>query len=171
MKLIFSITTTTIAAILLGSLIIISLGSCIQLDIHLKLRPSSCLYQIALKANDELLQQSPTTECISFHNDNATGITGSLPHVTLYLSDFQNDSLSNITYVLKHLISKRHICQPAASAGPPPPSVDIDHVMIQGSYSMYHISKTYFLQHLSDTIVMNSHSFYNTKSNNTRMGL
>lgn len=131
-----------------------SLGSCIQLDIHLKLRPYSCLYQIAHAANDELVQQSPTTESITFQNDT------SIPHITLYLSDFQKNKLSNITDTLTHLISKRDICQPRISrSSDSPRRIDIDHVMIQGPYSMYHISKTYFLQHLSDTIVMNTNSF------------
>mmetsp|Transcript_12765 Transcript_12765/g.23942 ORF Transcript_12765/g.23942 Transcript_12765/m.23942 type:complete len:289 (-) Transcript_12765:132-998(-) len=130
-----------------------SLGSCIQLDIHLKLRPCSCLYQIAHAANDELVQQSPTTESISFQNDTR------LPHITLYLSDFQKNELSNIADTLTRLISKRDICQPRISNSDSPRRIDIDHVMIQGPYSMYHISKTYLLQHVSDTIVMNTNSF------------
>jgi hypothetical protein len=101
---------------------------------------------------------------ISFQNDT------SLPHITLYLSDFQKNALSKITDTLTHLISKRVLCCQEPRRGimssstnstttSRSRSVDIDHVMIQGPYSMYHISKTYFLQHLSDTIVMNSNPF------------
>jgi hypothetical protein len=106
-------------------------ANALQLDIHLKLRSSSCLYQTAKIANQNLHLDS-STEAISFED--------SLPHVTLYLTDFRNDTILDLIDTLHHLELDHQL-------------VDINNVMVHGAYSMYSIQKTSSMQDLSDSIV------------------
>ncbi len=63
----------------------------VQLDIHLKLSPSGCLYQKAVTCNERLHEYSSKKNCT---DDDVCGdselvnFNHTLPHITLYLTDF-----------------------------------------------------------------------------------
>jgi hypothetical protein len=124
---------------ILALILIISVTKALELDIHLKLETSSCLFQTALEANQNLHTQS-STEQISFHN--------TLPHVTLYLTKFDDESIDQLMDTLKHLKLAEQVIE-----------IEIDGVNANGAYAMYHILNHDSIQSLSDTIVESTKSF------------
>ena len=142
-------------------LITLSTTSCaIQLDLHLKLSSKSCLYQTALAANQNLHKQS-SSELISFNDTSPTTTTttttgglrvpvATLPHVTLYLTDFRNDSIAEVIKSLQGLNNLNIV------------NVESSDPIVNGPYAMYSIltsTTSPALQSLSDTIVQHTSQY------------
>ena len=115
----------------------LTLTHAMQLDIHLKLRASSCLYQTANIANTKLHEKS-NTEQISFNQ--------TLPHVTLYLTEFDNNNITDLVETLKSSDLTRQL-------------VEIDDVMVNSAYAMYHVNNNPSIHQISDTIVQLAKEF------------
>ena len=108
-------------------------SNALQLDIHLKLQPTSCLHRTATIANQNLHQHS-SFEKINFHI--------SQPHITLYLTEFRHDSINTLVDGLYKLDLNHQL-------------VDINDTMVSGAYATYSVQNTRSLQQLSDEIVRN----------------
>ncbi len=138
----------SIPSLLLAALLLVHFCSnsvhvaeAIELDIHLKLEQPSCLYETALEANQNLHHKS-STEQISFTGGKA------FPHVTLYLTHFQDDKMDELMQRLKSLNQRL-----------PEQRIKIDGVHVNSAYAMYHALSTESLQLLSDTIVESTMDF------------
>lgn len=116
----------------------LTLSTSIQLDIHLVLEPNKCLSNTANEANLHLQNQS-SSEQISFDK--------SLPHVTLYLTDFQSEFIPDLISTLRQSLNSTQLI------------VEISNVMVNGAYSMYQIENTSGMQTLSDSIVQSTKEF------------
>ena len=116
----------------------LTLSTSIQLDIHLVLEPNKCLSNTANEANLHLQNQS-SSEQISFDK--------SLPHVTLYLTDFQSEFIPDLISTLRQSLNSTQLI------------VEISNVFVNGAYSMYQIENTNGMQTLSDSIVQSTKEF------------
>ena len=116
----------------------LTLSTSIQLDIHLVIESNTCLSNTANEANHHLMNHS-SSEKISFDK--------SLPHVTLYLTDFQTESIPNLFSTLRQSLNSTQLI------------VEISNVMVNGAYSMYQIENTNVMQMLSDSIVQSTKEF------------
>lgn len=117
----------------------LTLSTSIQLDIHLVLESNTCLSNTANEANHHLMNHS-SSEKISFDKS-------LLPHVTLYLTDFQTESIPNLFSTLRQSLNSTQLI------------VEISNVMVNGAYSMYQIENTNGMQMLSDSIVQSTKEF------------
>ena len=104
-----------------------------QLDIHLTL--NSCLHLHSLKANESLRRSFNKTEQINFE-------TTAIPHITLYLTEFQEGVQDDIIQILENLIHKSPI------------RISSNELIINGAYAMYGIENTVALKSLSNSIVL-----------------
>ena len=116
---------------------IITHTNAIELDIHLKLESDTCLYKLAVDANQELHHYS-SSEQMSFRR--------TLPHISLYLTNFEDESIAQLMDTLEQLDLVA-------------PSVEMDGVTVNGDYSMYSVQNNHSLLSLSNAIVEKLHRF------------
>jgi 2'-5' RNA ligase len=93
------------------------------------------MYHHSLKANESLRRSFNKTEQINFE-------TTSIPHITLYLTEFQEDVQDEIIQILENRIHKSPI------------RISSKELIINGAYAMYGIENTVALKSLSDNIVL-----------------
>jgi 2'-5' RNA ligase len=97
---------------------------------------NSCMYHHSLKANESLRRSFNNTEQINFQ-------TTSIPHVTLYLTEFQDGVQDEIIQMLGNLFENKS-----------PIRISSTELVINGAYAMYGIENTAILKTLSDDIVL-----------------
>ncbi|KYQ90872.1 hypothetical protein DLAC_07743 [Tieghemostelium lacteum] len=114
----------------------------IQLDIHLNLDPVT--YELAIEYNQQVNTLAP--------NDQIFLGKISIPHVTLYLTDFQNDSIPYLQEVILNnidILSKvGESCQ-----------VEMTNIMVSAQYGMWNATVLPCLQYLSDFVVNNTYQY------------
>lgn len=164
----------------------ITKSNAIQLDIHLPLiaNKTSCIYELVTEANSQLNQFSVshhTNEQINFnydsdHND-LNNTTTQIPHVTLFLTDFDlgddkskaqankmsNDKQKMNQNLLKEFIKtlQTSICREMKKQRDDAYyyNIEISAPIIRSFYAMYETKVTENIQHLSDVIVNTTQRF------------
>lgn len=105
-----------------------------QLDVHLTL--NDCLQHHAIASNEKLRSNFNITERISFDSS-------SIPHITLYLTDFKDGMEDKIVLTLKNMMQNNARFR-----------ISSNELMINGPYAMYNIEKNESIQALSNHIVL-----------------
>jgi len=114
----------------------------ISLDIHLQLDQPT--FNLAVHYNQMVNKLAP-------HNQVFLG-TESLPHITLYLTDFQDTQVSNIQQSVENVFP---LLQQEANNC----LVNLNFINVTGQYGMWNVELNQCLQSLSDIIVNNTYQF------------
>ncbi|KAF2076251.1 hypothetical protein CYY_002429 [Polysphondylium violaceum] len=128
-------------ALLLLILVVASVNS-ISLDIHLQLDQAT--YDLAVYYNQQVNKLAPNNQVFLG--------TESLPHITLYLTDFQENQVQNIQQSIEKVFP---VLQQVAQDC----NVELNFINVTGQYGMWNVKLNSCLQTLSDVIVDNTYQF------------
>eukprot|EP01132_Coremiostelium_polycephalum_P003594 gene3594-4476_t len=121
-----------------------SSGEAVSLDIHLGLDPTT--FQLVLNYNQLVTKYAPNNQ-ISFASPG-----GSLPHITLYLTEFDSNNIFNIVNTIQDIFPK--LDQVGGNC-----QVVMNDIVVSGEYGMWDVVNNECLQYMSDLIVNNTYQY------------
>ncbi|EGG15377.1 hypothetical protein DFA_10211 [Cavenderia fasciculata] len=107
----------------------------ISLDIHLSLDNNT--FDLVVGYNKQIRSLAP--------NDQIDLGNTSLPHITLYLTDFDNNSIS---FIQQDLSEKANDCE-----------ILLNQIVVQGQYAMWYVENNDCLQYMSDLVVNTTYQY------------